>query len=609
MEIPTNFFMVSIKFNLDASKAQEGPKLMSGDIGYDEFAGTLSPLGFANLGIIKEASEETFRYVRIHNLFTSREGDHRGARDAGGDPVKVKEDGSYYYDWTIVDMVLQSILDVGCVPFIELGFTPTPWTSKDEVLKRNYEDLDLELQDKLKSSRDHPPGFYPPIANNLWEDLLDKFFVHLKEKFGELVIEWPLGLWNEPDIHYFQGTLKEYCVLWKLTYRVSKKHGMKILGGPAIAGKMEWLKNFLNYCVKENCYPDYIDWHVKGTDPTKLIANSMFLWMGVQKGKDQIPPELKNTPIWLSEFDPIVGCERGYVDDPGWGFRNMSYYASWLGKSCYLLAICQQSRYIEDAEYDEDIGELVIDTVFNDGHHVTAEGEPFYSARVMSTPIWVEKTATMGETIDPLSELKKDPDFEMKYPSLVDMLADIDRRMVKPANSENYVLKALPKPIFRAFEICTNLTGKFIPFSNKERHIYGVIAIDNGVLNICMGIHNDYKPLGDNTEVDCIVKIQCLECISSNYELIESKRIDIESCNPLELWKKMDEPLGVSEEDWRALQKSTIPEPALDKDINFNEKQNNLKIIIHLLGNSINFLKFKKKKRKKCPFTFSSNKR
>ena len=86
----------SVEFNLDASKAKAGPKLMSGDIGYDEYAGTLSPMGIVNLNVIKEAPPGTFRYVRIHNLFTSKEGDGRGARDAGGDPVKVKEDGFEY---------------------------------------------------------------------------------------------------------------------------------------------------------------------------------------------------------------------------------------------------------------------------------------------------------------------------------------------------------------------------------------------------------------------------------------------------------------------------------------------------------------------------------
>mgnify|MGYP006287152401 CR=1 FL=1 len=583
----------TIEFNLDASKANEGPKLMSGDIGYDEFAGTLSLLGYTNLGVIKEAAKDTFRYVRIHNLFTSREGDQRGARDAGGDPVKIGEDGSYYYDWTIIDLVFQSILDVGCTPFVELGFTPTLWSSKERLLKENIENLDLELQVKLRSLGGRQPGLYPPFSNRLWEDLLEKFFMHLKQKFGESALEWPLGLWNEPDFGYFKGTLEEYCELWKITYRISKKHGMKTLGGPAIAGKMEFLKNFLKYCVEENCPPDYIDWHVKAGGSSTMTASSMLLWMNMQAGKDQIPQELKDTPIWFTEFDPIVGCELGLFHNSKWVFRNESYYASWLGKSCYIIASCQQSLYFDNGEYDEEIGELVIDTVFNDCHHLTAEGGPFYGARVLSTPVWVEKTAKIEKNFDPLAELMKDPGFETKYPSLVDMLADIDMRLFKPANAENYVLKALPKPIFRAFEICTRLKGKFVPFTNKEHYVYGVLAVEKGNLKICMGIHDDTALLGDDSEVDCVINIRSVEGISSNCKLIESKRIDNESCNPFELWKEMDEPVKVSEEEWGALQMSTIPGPALVKDIAIDQDKQLLAFNIHMLGSSINYLNFK----------------
>src|SRR6056297_2163312 len=107
----------TIEFHLDLFKAQPGEDLMSGDIGYDEYAGTLSSLGWANLSALKQAPRGTFRYVRIHNIFTSKEGDGRGARDAGGDPVRVQKNGTITYNWTIIDRVCQALLYVGCIPF------------------------------------------------------------------------------------------------------------------------------------------------------------------------------------------------------------------------------------------------------------------------------------------------------------------------------------------------------------------------------------------------------------------------------------------------------------------------------------------------------------
>ena len=112
------------QFKLNISNLKEGPRLMTGDLGWDEYADTVSPLGLINLNPLGEAPKGTFRYIRIHNMFSGPQGDHRGSRDAGGHPVKLDNEGNYYYDWTIIDKVLQAILDINCIPFLELGFTP-----------------------------------------------------------------------------------------------------------------------------------------------------------------------------------------------------------------------------------------------------------------------------------------------------------------------------------------------------------------------------------------------------------------------------------------------------------------------------------------------------
>ena len=101
--------------NLDLRHARPGLPLMTGDLGYDEYAGTLTPLGYAQLKALKMAPSGTFRYIRIHNMFTGKEGDNRGARDAGGDPVRVDEKGAISYDWTLIDGVCEAILSVGCM--------------------------------------------------------------------------------------------------------------------------------------------------------------------------------------------------------------------------------------------------------------------------------------------------------------------------------------------------------------------------------------------------------------------------------------------------------------------------------------------------------------
>ncbi len=580
-----------ISFSLDLSDAKAGPPLMSGDIGYDEYAGTLSTLGYSNLSVIKEAPEDTFRYIRIHNLFTSKEGDGRGNRDAGGDPVRIKGDGSYFYDWTIIDRVCQEILDVGCVPFLELGFTPTPWSSIDEKHKIPHDELPTELQYKIKKTKG-VPGSYPPKDHSLWKDLLDHFFIHIQKKFGEEARKWPCELWNEPDIGYFKGTLEEYCDLWKITYEATKEADMEIIGGPGIAHNLRFLKDFLNFCVENTCEPDFISYHVKGGNSKSMVANMLQMWSRLLTGRDQIPKSLNDMPIWITEFDPIVGCENGIIDGKMWAFHNKSYYASWLGKCCLLLAQAQQSIGWGESHPDPDIGELKVDAIFNDGHHITAEQSPFFGARCMSTPLWVEQQN--GEkTIDPLEHFNEENKLKKDHPSLHAMFEDLKSRMYQPDELDKYTLKSLAKPIFRAFEYTRNLKGRYIPFYRPHDEIYGIIAIDGKNINVCTGIHHDERLLMNEATAVCEIELKLNKAFATKkggFEIKKSARIDSHSCNPFKKWKDMGSPYEVSKVQWETLYNATIPKKAQVSDLMIDEEK--ISFSITLSGNSLNFLRF-----------------
>jgi xylan 1,4-beta-xylosidase len=531
------------KIILDIADVIKGPPLMTGDLGWDEFADTVSPLGLANLAPLGKAPIGTFRYIRIHNIFTGPEGDGRGERDAGGQPVQINDAGEIYYDWTIIDKVIQAILDVNCIPFLELGFTPTQWSSIPDDEKVELKE-NLTSQDKYRN----PLCSYPPKDYALWEDLINSFLTHIKEKFGEGVKQWPVELWNEPDISYFRGTPEQYFDLWKITYSIAKKHDMVTVGGPGVARVDEFLTNFLQYSIDNDCKPDYVSYHVKGGKNSDGSSVILPLWAKLLQGRDIIHEfyefrDYSNTPIVITEMDPMVGCEYGIPDDPKWVWRNTSYYASWLGKICYLFASMQRSWEYEGSQPDDEIGPFRCDAQFNDAHHVTAEKSTFYGARCLTTPVWIKE-------------------------------------------NDKVSLKSLEKPIFRAFEYTRFLRGEFIPFLDLKKNVFGVIAIDNDMVNICVVLHDDKMNETPLTKIH--LQINGFEY--SKIQLKNSARIDKESANPFDLWKEMGSPEQISVEQWEKLQEASKVKPARLKKMYL--KQFQFELQLEMVGHSFNFIQF-----------------
>jgi xylan 1,4-beta-xylosidase len=527
------------KIIIDCSDLKEGPPLMTGDLGWDEYADTVSELGLTNLKPIGEAPKGTFRYIRIHNMFSGPEGDHRGKRDAGGQVVRTTPDGNYYYDWTIVDKVLQTILDVNCIPFLELGFTPSQWSSIPDGEIVRYKD-DPTPMDAVEN----PLSFYPPKDYSLWADLVEEFLIHIEKKFGTTVKTWPVELWNEPDIRYFNGTLEQYCELWKITHGVCKKHQMQIVGAPGVAHLGPFFTGVLEYSIKNKCKLDFISYHVKGGQAGSDLSNPLMIWGNLLEGRDRILKfeEYKNTPIYITELDPEVGCELGIVDRPNLEWRNESYYASWLGKMCYLFAVMQRGWSYGENEYDENIRPFYCYAQFNDAHHITGERETFYGARCLTTPVWIKEAGKIK-------------------------------------------MAALKKPIFRAFEYTRFLKGQNIPFFDEDRNIFGVLAYNDDRLFVCVVLHDDHftktSPL---TEI-CL-KIENLP--RNQFEIEETIRIDRESANAYQVWKKMNSPREISSHQYEELlEASKVKKLQLTQTIH---GENSIEISFTAEGHSFNFI-------------------
>lgn len=183
-----------------------------------------------------------FQYIRGHGLFSDDMAIYQEYTDASG--VKRAE-----YNFTYLDRVMDFYLSVGLKPFLELGFMPEKLASGTQTIfywKGNVT---------------------PPNAMDGWTALVTATLRHLMQRYGrEEVLLWPIEVWNEPNLPGFwkDADMAAYFALFAATFRAVKAlDGELKVGGPAICGvdDVRWMKEFLDFCVKEGITPDFITRH------------------------------------------------------------------------------------------------------------------------------------------------------------------------------------------------------------------------------------------------------------------------------------------------------------------------------------------------------------
>jgi xylan 1,4-beta-xylosidase len=190
-----------------------------------------------HLKIVQEAIG--FRYIRGHGLFCDDVGIYR----------EYEMDGKTYpfYNFTYLDRIIDSYLEHGIRPFLELGFMPEKLKSGDRTIfywKGNVT---------------------PPASYEKWAELVKRTLEHFIQRYGrDEVLTWPLEVWNEPNIPFWAGTMEEYFKLYDYTARAAKEvdEGFQI-GGPAICGveTEKWLRSFFEHCIKNKTPLDFITRH------------------------------------------------------------------------------------------------------------------------------------------------------------------------------------------------------------------------------------------------------------------------------------------------------------------------------------------------------------
>src|SRR3954447_9587991 len=308
--------------------------------GYDEPNYTYAKNGSKLVGELA-ALGNTPAYIRAHNLLTTGDGTpalkfgstNAYTEDAAGKPV---------YDWTIDDRILQTYLQAGAKPLVEIGFMPKALSTHPDPYVPAWKPGD-------KFDQYYVGWSYPPKSYEKWNELVYQWVRHCVEKYGQAEVEsWSWEVWNEPNISYWHGTPDEYDKLYDYAAAgVKRALSTAHIGGPGTTSPRDakaaaFLRQFLEHCASgknfvtgETGTPlDFISYHAKG-QPAVIEGH---VRMGISQELRDVSqgfeivrsfPKFQQLPIILTEADP-EGCAacsaRVYPQN---AYRNGPLYPSY----------------------------------------------------------------------------------------------------------------------------------------------------------------------------------------------------------------------------------------------------------------------------------------
>ena len=260
-----------------------------------------------------------FSYIRGHGLFCEDMAIYQEYMDENGQK-------HVEYNFTYLDLVMDSYMELNIRPFLELGFMPGKLASGEQTIfywKGNVT---------------------PPADYDEWCALVQATLRHLMERYGkEEVAAWPVEVWNEPNLAGFwkDADMEEYFRLFARTFRAVKEVDSRFqVGGPAVCGVQDerWIRSFLEFCEKEGIRPDFITRHhyttelpvqdghygyAKLMDPEEGFSN-------LQSSRDIIDSfeAFRGLPIHITEFNTsyIPNCPLHDTN------RNAAYIAHQLSR-------------------------------------------------------------------------------------------------------------------------------------------------------------------------------------------------------------------------------------------------------------------------------------
>ena len=305
-----------------------------------------------------------FKYIRGHGLFCDDVAIYHEYEEDG---VKKVE-----YNYTYLDRIFDKFIELNIRPYLELGFMPYEMASGTQTV------------------------FYwkgnttPPKDYKLWTDMVIALLKHLRGRYGEEVLEWPIEVWNEPNLpgFWYKADMQEYFKLFKETFNAIKAYDSRFkVGGPAICGvkDAEWIQGFLEFCKAEGLTPDNITRHHYTVEfPERgghydyhKLEDSEMRFDNLQSTRDIVDSfeEYKGTPIHITEFSTSY-TPKGVIHDTN---LNAAYLAEQLSR---IGDMNEAYSYWTFGDVFEEQG--VPDSLFHGGFGMVAAGRVMLIQEILS---------------------------------------------------------------------------------------------------------------------------------------------------------------------------------------------------------------------------------
>ncbi|MBQ8356642.1 MAG: hypothetical protein IJX39_02420 [Clostridia bacterium] len=241
-------------------------------VNFNEKVGKIKPMHAVNNGPVCKVGEQFQGWNDSSNL---------GAYAAAGIPYARTHDAAFY------DMYGgEHTVDVGAI-FTDFDADPEDPASYDFVCTDNYMQM-IEMAGtkvfyRLGNKIEHTVkkfGTLPPKDFKKWAVICEHIIRHYTEGWGNgfhMDIQY-WEIWNEPDLdpddsdnkRTWGGTKAEFFELYHIaaTHLKEKFPHLKI-GGPAIAGKMDWAEDFL---AQLKAPLDFFSWHIYAHEAEKVAS-------------------------------------------------------------------------------------------------------------------------------------------------------------------------------------------------------------------------------------------------------------------------------------------------------------------------------------------------
>lgn len=262
-----------------------------------------------------------FSFIRGHGLFTDDMAIYREYKTENGDTA-------VEYCFTYLDRVMDSYLERGIKPFLELGFMPKALASGEQTVfywKGNVT---------------------PPKDYQRWTDLVVATLSHLCDRYGRSeVVTWPVEVWNEPNLSVFwkDADMEEYFKLFEHSFRAIKAFDSRFcVGGPAVCAvnEKEWLRRFLEFCGEKAIRPDFVTRHHYTAGIREHVGHYCYPDMeDPETGRESLRssreivdafPAFAGLPIHVTEFNTSY-VPNNPVHDTNLNAAYLAHQLSWLG--------------------------------------------------------------------------------------------------------------------------------------------------------------------------------------------------------------------------------------------------------------------------------------